>query len=198
MEEDILTVMTTEDVKQEIERDPFIPLKLHLASGQKIAIEYPNSSFVRQNTLLVVHRLEHGTAEIGNYDVIALRLIERIEQVSKSSAAGRGKRKDTQIKRCRNSELFTSQTLIQARIDTNPTSAEAPFQIRQSAHNSRFHGARDRSAKECFKSPRALGLVFGLEIGPAQDPGNLRGQRIDRDLIAATHVNDLPGYRRFF
>lgn len=57
-----------------------MPLRLHLASGQKISINYPNSAFVRRNTLLVVHRLERGTSAIGGYEVIALPLIERIEQ----------------------------------------------------------------------------------------------------------------------
>jgi hypothetical protein len=86
--------MTPEDVNQELEREPFVPLRLHLSSGQKIDIEYPNSAFVRQNTLLVVHRLAPRTQMIGNYDVIALRLIERIEQVGngKESRGGRGKR----------------------------------------------------------------------------------------------------------
>jgi hypothetical protein len=70
--------MTPEDVKQEFEREPFIPLQLHLTSGANVNIEHANSAFVRQNTLLVVHRLAAKTAAIGNYDVIALRLIERI------------------------------------------------------------------------------------------------------------------------
>jgi|GEM_PF-1456293 len=71
--------MTTEDAKQELDRDPFVPLRLHLASGEKIDIAHPNSAFLRQNTLLVVHRLAPDTHAIGNYDVVALRLIERIE-----------------------------------------------------------------------------------------------------------------------
>jgi hypothetical protein len=72
--------MTGEDVKQELEREPFTPLRLHLASGQKIDIPYPNTAWVRQNTLVIVFPLERGSAAIGNYDVVALRLIERIEQ----------------------------------------------------------------------------------------------------------------------
>jgi hypothetical protein len=70
--------MNPEDVKQELEREPLVPLRLHLTSGEKVNIEHPNSAFVRQNTLLVVHRLAPNTAAIGDYDVIALRLIERI------------------------------------------------------------------------------------------------------------------------
>jgi hypothetical protein len=71
--------MTAEELKQELERELFVPLRLHLASGQKMDIEYPDSAFVRQNTFLVVHRLAQGSAAIDNYDVIAFRLIERIE-----------------------------------------------------------------------------------------------------------------------
>ena len=79
--------MTSEDVLQELERTPFVPLRLHLASGQTIDIRYPQTAWIRQNTILIVHPLAKGTQAIGNYNVIALRLIERIEQVPESSAA---------------------------------------------------------------------------------------------------------------
>jgi hypothetical protein len=79
--------MTSEDIKQELERDPFLPLRLHLSSGKTIDVPYPNTAWVRQNTIVIVHPLRRGTVEIGNYDVIALRLIERIEQLNESSAA---------------------------------------------------------------------------------------------------------------
>jgi hypothetical protein len=89
--------MTSEDVNQELDREPFVPLRLHLSSGQKIDVEYANSAFVRQNTLLVVHRLAPRTHAIGNYDVIALRLIERIEQLGNGKPAqGRGRRRGGQ------------------------------------------------------------------------------------------------------
>jgi hypothetical protein len=78
--------MTTEDVAQEIDRQPFVPFRLHLSSGQTIEVLYPNTAWVRQNTLLIVHPLDRGTSRIGNYDVIALRLIERIEQLSERAA----------------------------------------------------------------------------------------------------------------
>jgi len=79
--------MTSADVKQELERDPFVPLRLHLSSGKTIDILYVGTAWVRQNTLLIVHPLRQGTQEIGNYDVVALRLIERMEQISETSAA---------------------------------------------------------------------------------------------------------------
>ena len=82
--------MTTEDLKQGIERERFVPLRLHLSSGKTMDIEYANSAFVRQNTLLIVHRLAPGSAAIRNYDVVALRLIERIEEIGDGSAARAG------------------------------------------------------------------------------------------------------------
>jgi hypothetical protein len=53
-------------------------------------VEYANSAFVRQNTLLIVHRLAPNTAAIGNYDVVALRLIERIELLNEGAGARAG------------------------------------------------------------------------------------------------------------
>jgi len=73
--------MTSEDVEQEIAREPFVPLRLHLASGKVMDIPYPGSAFIRETTLVVMHKLAARTQKIGGYDVIALRLIERIEQV---------------------------------------------------------------------------------------------------------------------
>jgi hypothetical protein len=79
--------MTTEDMQQELERQPFIPLRLHLASGKALDIPFSGTAWVRQNTLLVVHPIAPHSAQIGNYDVISLRLIERIEQIRETSAA---------------------------------------------------------------------------------------------------------------
>ena len=79
--------MTSEDIKQELDRDPFVPLRIHLSSGKALDIRFPGTAWTRQNTLLVVHPLAKGTHEIGNYDVVALRLIERIEKLNETSAA---------------------------------------------------------------------------------------------------------------
>jgi hypothetical protein len=79
--------MTSEDILQELEREPFVPLRLHLASGQKMEIRERSTAWLRQNTLLVVHPLRPGTQAIGNYDVIALRSIERIETLEKNASS---------------------------------------------------------------------------------------------------------------
>ena len=85
--------MTQEDVLQELQREPFIPLRLHLSSGQKMDIEYPNSAFTRQNRLVIMHRLSPGSPAIGNYDVVAYRLIERIETLESGGSAKSSRRR---------------------------------------------------------------------------------------------------------
>jgi hypothetical protein len=79
--------MTGEKMRQELEKRPFMPLRLHLAGGKNLDIKYEQTAWLQQNALLVVHPLNKETVVTGKYEVIALRLIERIEQISESSAA---------------------------------------------------------------------------------------------------------------
>jgi len=46
----IIFGMTPEDIKQELEREPFVPLRLHLSSGQTMDILYTGTAWLRQNT----------------------------------------------------------------------------------------------------------------------------------------------------
>ncbi len=86
--------MTGEDVQQELDRVPFEPLRLHLASGKVIDVVHPWTAWVRQSTLLVVHPLKPLTSKIQNdYDVIALRQIERIELVNGNRSARKKRRR---------------------------------------------------------------------------------------------------------
>lgn len=80
-------IMTSEDVRQELEKQPFVPLRFHLASGKTVDVPYPGTAWLQQNAVLIVHPLRRGTQEIGSYEVVALRLIERIEQVPELNAA---------------------------------------------------------------------------------------------------------------
>ena len=46
--------MTAEDMRQEIERQPWIPLRLHLASGKTLDVPYPQTIWLQQNAVLIV------------------------------------------------------------------------------------------------------------------------------------------------
>ncbi len=79
--------MPSEDIQQEFERNPLVPLRLRLSSGKVIDIPFSGTAWVRQNTVLIVHPLTAGTAAICGYDFVYLGLIERIEQIVEPSAA---------------------------------------------------------------------------------------------------------------
>jgi len=76
--------MTSEDVRSELEKNPFVPFRLHLASGKTVEIVAAGQASMLQNAVLVVHGSTHERPD--GYDVIALRNIERLEQLSDSTA----------------------------------------------------------------------------------------------------------------
>jgi hypothetical protein len=78
--------MTSESLSAEITKEPFRPFRLHLASGKTVDVPHANVAWLQQNTVLILHPLDLGSHQIGKYEVIALRLIERIEQLDEAQA----------------------------------------------------------------------------------------------------------------
>ena len=72
--------MRSKDLEAELDRDPFVPLRLHLVSGKVVRVGLPGAAWLMQNTLLVFQNVRPGKSRVGGYDVIALRNIERVEQ----------------------------------------------------------------------------------------------------------------------
>ena len=85
--------MTSENLRQEMERTPFTPVRLHLASGKEVDIYEPGSVWFQRNALLIIHRLPPGSPEEGRYEVIAFDLIERIEQLNGNGGRSKKKRR---------------------------------------------------------------------------------------------------------
>ena len=77
--------MTSKDVEGELLREPFVPLKLHLVSGKTVNIGWPGMAWLLQNSILVFQNTRPGLPRAEGYDVIALRNIERIEQLVRRS-----------------------------------------------------------------------------------------------------------------
>ena len=72
--------MTSEDIRSELQKEPFIPFRLHLVSGHTIEVRLAYQAAMLQNAILVFHRHRQPDGE-KLYDVVSLRNIERIEQV---------------------------------------------------------------------------------------------------------------------
>ena len=85
--------MTSENIRHEIERHPFVPIRLHLASGKELDIHDPGTVWFERRALLIMHRIRPGSQDIGRYEVIAFDLIERIEQLSGNGNGGKKKRR---------------------------------------------------------------------------------------------------------
>lgn len=58
----------------------FIPLRLHLVSGKTVEIRISDQAWMLEFTVMVFQRRKRPEDDSG-YDVIALRNIERIEQI---------------------------------------------------------------------------------------------------------------------
>jgi hypothetical protein len=72
--------VTSEDVRSELDKTPFVPFRLHLVSGKTVDVGVPAAGWMLQNAILVMQPREDMADDVG-YDVIALRNIERLEQL---------------------------------------------------------------------------------------------------------------------
>ena len=77
----------SDDVKSELDKEPFRPLRLHLASGKTFDIVKAGTAFMLQNAVMVLRR-----SADDEYDLLSLRNIERIEPLG-DGARPRGRRK---------------------------------------------------------------------------------------------------------
>ncbi len=82
--------MTEKALLHELEKDPFIPLRLHLVSGKTVDIFVPHGAWTLSYALLVFRNPTIGSPKAEGYDVVAYANIERVEQLT---IGGRTKRK---------------------------------------------------------------------------------------------------------
>lgn len=68
--------MTSEDLKSELDKVPFKPLRIHLVSGKSVDVKRDGQAFMLQNAVMII---PDPAAE--RYDILALRNIERIERM---------------------------------------------------------------------------------------------------------------------
>jgi hypothetical protein len=78
--------MNPETLAQELNRDPFIPLRIHLADGRKIEIRNPGLCFVARLSLYVFAAKPHD-ALAEDVQVISLRGIVSVETLAPLEAA---------------------------------------------------------------------------------------------------------------
>ena len=79
--------MTWEDVQSELDKLPFVPFRLHLVSGRTGDVMAPRSGYMLRNALLLLQ--DPSRSADAGYNVIALRNVEMLEQLTTTKRAKR-------------------------------------------------------------------------------------------------------------
>ncbi|MGA3065489.1 MAG: hypothetical protein ABSF29_01445 [Tepidisphaeraceae bacterium] len=78
--------MNPETLAKELERDPFVPLRVHLADGRHVDVLNPGLCFIARLSLYVfAAKPRHAMAD--DVHVISLRGIVSVETIAPSQAA---------------------------------------------------------------------------------------------------------------
>ena len=84
--------MNEQQIQEELESDPFKPLRLHLVSGKTLDILRPDAAMPLRDRLMVFRNMAKQGRFAEGYDLIGYHNIERIEQLDIGRPTG-GKRK---------------------------------------------------------------------------------------------------------
>jgi len=72
--------MTRDDIQDEIDKDPFMPFRLQLVSGNSVDVRISDGAVVLRAAVCVMHQRRNPGDDPG-YDLISIRNIERLEQL---------------------------------------------------------------------------------------------------------------------
>lgn len=75
--------MTSEDIRSELERSPFIPFRIHLVSGKTMDVTITTNAWILQNSVLLLDPPIDRDEE-GGYNLVSLRNIERPELLGRA------------------------------------------------------------------------------------------------------------------
>jgi hypothetical protein len=78
--------MNPESLAKELNRDPFIPLRIHLTDGRNVEVRDPGLCFIARLSLYVFAAKPHD-ALAEDVQVISLRGIVSVETLAPSQAA---------------------------------------------------------------------------------------------------------------
>ena len=82
--------MNPEALLSELEREPFVPIRLNLTDGSKIDIQNPGLSFINNLALYLARTDRPNSRLAADFRLISLRHIVSVEQIE---ARGNGRRR---------------------------------------------------------------------------------------------------------
>jgi hypothetical protein len=81
--------MLIEEVRQELTREPFIPLRFHLRNGKKFDVPFRDVAHLLGYGVLIFIGLKQGTHQAKSYDRFGFDDIIRIEQLRRGKGGQR-------------------------------------------------------------------------------------------------------------
>jgi hypothetical protein len=84
--------MTKSEIRSELTREPFIPIRLHLKNGKKVLVPFAGVARVLHDDILVFKGLKQGTHRATGYFTFDFEDVVRIEQL-KTGSGGQRRRK---------------------------------------------------------------------------------------------------------
>jgi hypothetical protein len=77
--------MTAEAIDQELTRDPFVPIRLHLSDGSKIDITNPGLAFIAHLAVYIARTDRPDSRIMDDFQLVSLSRIARLELVEPAS-----------------------------------------------------------------------------------------------------------------
>jgi hypothetical protein len=81
--------MLIDEVRQELTREPFIPLRFHLRNGKKLDVPFREVAHLLGYGVLIFIGLKPGTHQARSYDRFGFDDIVRIEQLRRGKGGQR-------------------------------------------------------------------------------------------------------------
>jgi hypothetical protein len=71
--------MQAEDIRKEMRRQPFVPIRMHLDDGKTYEIRHPEMVFLTTSTAYVGIESKLGSGVAADYDLVSIRHVVRLE-----------------------------------------------------------------------------------------------------------------------
>lgn len=84
--------MLKEEVRAELTREPFVPLRLHLRSGKTFDVPFRDVAHMLGYGVLIFIGLKEGTHRAKSFDTVSFENIVRIEHRPARGTGGRRKK----------------------------------------------------------------------------------------------------------
>ncbi len=79
--------MSPEVLRNEIRRQPFVPLRLHLTDGKVYDIRHPEMVLIKQREVYVGRDTAPGSGVAAECDLVSLLHVARVETVGQAPSA---------------------------------------------------------------------------------------------------------------